>query len=624
MRIVGRNPLEIHLLPRGQSRTVEMRSASFDIAPRRKLSRGSERARVFERVAERIRANDPGGLELWPHRPALGEVDPRGELLASWSWMVPLDRLQVAVTAALWLAVLLLLPLVGQAAIRRWRALESTERWIVALAAAGGLLLRLVVPLRLVMIFMGYRLAAEVAQFTTVPKYGAGSFVLYRAAYALFGPSHHTLVGVNTVLGAVTVPLAALLLPALGARRRSAAIAAGLLAFLPIFVKDHRSESLLVPAVFVLVAGAHLLLRALEEQRRAPLFASLPFFAVAVVTRPELILVAVALPWMFGWIVGGEAPRFLLRASLPAGLLLGLAVVPHLVHVLGVTAEQLARGALPALDLALVYKTVGGLFRENAVASFRYFPIPLTALAVAGAVIGAGRLRRIVLGPTLLGLGWIALYYMDLPPPSIPRLHAPGALLITLAGSASLPLLASRLPWKAHHACALGILIVLASSIPSALCLWAPTNEDTEEWLVHRAIASLPDAPVCFVRLGDKDPPPPSKTHRYFPDYLLRPPHRDDRIYGIEAWFAHGRRECNRPAFFFLGLRCYAIYDENRVARPGRPVLVEACEQLLMRHRLDPVFEEEVPNHGQNTFGYWPEVERFRTGLYRLSPRADY
>ncbi|RMG19960.1 MAG: hypothetical protein D6729_03935, partial [Deltaproteobacteria bacterium] len=515
----GDEEMRIFVAPRGQSRHVRARSASFDIGyAGGRVPPGSARARLFHRVVERIRANDPGRLDLPRLPPALGEVDPQMSLPAQWSWMVPLDRLQVAIAALLWLTVLGLFPLLVHTGYALWRTLTPSAKGLLAAGTVGGALLRLWVPHRLVMIFMGYRAAAEVAQFTTVPKYGAGAFVLHRAAFELFGPSHDVIIATHTALGILSIPLAALLLRGLGAEVKSAGFGALFFAFLPIFVKDHRSESILVPAVFLLLGGSLLWLRSLQERRFRWVFAALPFFVLGAITRPELSVVALALPVALAWMIGAPVHRHPWGPRSPwvlgAAALLGvLLATPHLVHLARAVRQQVDAGALPALTPSLAYKTFTGLVWRNAVTRFETFPVPLTAAALAELFLARGSARRRAGGLLLLGTLWIALYYMDLPRPSIPRLHAPGALLFALAAACAIgrwlaPIRPSK---RSGAAAALAVAGLVLASLPSALHLWAPTNEDTEEALVHQAVDALPSHPVCFVRIGDRDPPPVEK-----------------------------------------------------------------------------------------------------------------
>lgn len=511
---------------------------------------------------------------------------------------------------------------------------ERHAAW--ALLAAGAALRLWIIPSRLVMIFMGYRLAAEVYAFTSVPKYGAATFVLYRAAFAWLGPSHDTIIAVNVACGVLALPL----LVGLVARWRPppgvAGVVAGLLALSPIFLRDHRSESILVPMALWTWASLLLWDRWWERRSRLDLAGSVVLAALAITSRPEMAAVMPALLAVFALPRGADSAawRARLPALAPAALALAALVSPHLWHLARAVGQQHEQGALPGSDgglLTVVAKALRVVFDRNVLWTPSVLPAAVTALLVAGWRWTPAPWRAWARALLVLCVGWMVSFFVDLPPASVPRLGAPLAALACLVAAFGAVAAWQRgeqvrwLPRRGGPRAAVLVGACALTALPTAIALWAPTNEGEEEAFVRDAFALLPADAVCLLRPDATDPPPPRKAHRYVPDYLLRPPHRNDRVLGLTAWRQAPPKEdkvCPGGTFVLLSMHCYVEYlDLASQAKSERrePAEIASCRDFRAAFTLVPVLERTVPHHGDNDFGYYPEdVSSFRLGLYRV------
>jgi hypothetical protein len=647
--------LRLTLFRRGDIARPYRRVGRFDLVHEGRLDGGDARAHaLLDWLCAQIDATDDGRLVLEARAGPAAEGRPASAsrsigLAAQIRLMSGLDRAQVLLSLLLLLVALPFLALAVADALRRLLAQDDRARGWTLAGLGLGVLLRLIAPARLVMIYMGYRMTQTVADFASVPKYGAATFSLYRLSFGLLGPDHATLVAVNTIAGLLSLPLAAGLLRRAQAGGWPTAAATWFLACVPLFIQDHRSESLLVPTTLFLLGALTLWDLALTERRSGALVGAAALAALAITSRPALALITPVALGAWWWARAGSRDLPPGRWLFAAGVGAAAAVIPHLVHLLSATTQQQAAGALPQLTEGLGGRVAYGLLFRNALFDPQFFGPVITALGLAAPLLAAPRQRRLALALLAIAFAWIAPSYVDLPTTSIPRLHAPAALLVSLAAALAIggtePRARRLLGRRARALPVVALLLALASCLPSVPSLWGRTNEDEEARLLDRARAALPDRPACLVRLDERDDPTPGKTHRYTPDYWFAPPHRDDQVLGIRAFEDGQAGACPGGRYFFLGLRCYTRYDGRhaqavqRVVTPGwtldprgvsvsyvrpgmpepdLPPMLRACRRMLEARALEPVFEEEIVNHGDNEFGYYPPVASFKVGLYRI------
>lgn len=542
--------------------------------------------------------------------PALLLLAWQGGLLPLPAALSPLDQWQVGISLGLLSVASAFLGLLARQAWAALQLLELSEKRLVLALLAAGAAVRLLMDTRLTMIFSAYRLTEDIAQFTHINRYGAATAVLYRLAFSLLPTHHETLVDLHRLAGSLTVALVAALLARLGPLRPPVVGATALVALLPLLARNDASESNLGPVLLWLSGGLLLLDYGLTAQRRLPLIGALAWLGLAATGRPEM---AVMVPLAAAAVVlarrGWARGRGLL--ALGGALLLAL-ILPHLLHVTAVLGSQVGpdRGARswPELGAELASR----LLPHHIGLSPEAFPLPLTAFALLSLRHAEGRrLRAVALGLTL---PWVALLLVDLPRTSLPRLEA-GIAVVTCVGAAwgiSLQARASRRP---RLFAALAWAVVALSAIPSSYQLLRRTNEDEAEAVLQRLLLLLPERGACLVAIGFEDPPAGDKVHRSLPTYLLRPPHRQVGLLGLTRWQAE-QRQCPAGAFLLVEHRCYARYRNP----PGAEPLLEVCRAV--RAQATPIQEWSVPNHGNNEYGYYPEIAEFRVGLYRLPEKS--
>jgi hypothetical protein len=497
--------------------------------------------------------------------------------------------------------------LLARTVVAALRSLPRRElTWTLALLLVG-LGLRLLEPTRLVMIYSAYEWTDQVARFTGIGRYGASTTVLYRLLFSLVPPDHEAIVTLHRAAGALTLPVLAALLARCWPPPGAVALFTLLLAALPLFVRDHATESILVPIVLWLSAGLLLLDRALQEQTPGPAAAAAVFFlGLALTGRPEMIAVVPMLAAALVLVRRGLAGW---RWLLGGGALLGLLGLPHLLHIRAQQTEMAAHGALALLDHSYWQTLANRGLSAHIAFHPKLFPTAVTALALLSLRHPAGRkVRLAVLALTLL---WLAVVLVDLPNTSIARLQAPLAMLWTALAAWGLAAeMQRRRPrmWLAG-----GTAAVALTALPTHQHLRLWTNEDQTEHLWRRALPQLPDRGACLVALTARDQPEPGKVQRAVPAYLLRPPHRQLQLVPLDTWLS-AAPPCPSGAFLLVDPRCYASYHRP----PGLPPLLSSCAAAL--ERAEPLDAWTLANLGDNEYGYYGDIQRFQVGLYRLWP----
>jgi hypothetical protein len=529
-----------------------------------------------------------------------------------------LDTAQVAVALLLIGLAMACVPAAYLAVWRWWSRPRDAAAILLLVAIAAAAIARWgVAPLRMATIWVGFKITGEARDLVPLGHYGAGGPTLYHLLFAFFPVDHRVLMAANSVLGVLTVPFAATSAARLANERRVGAVAALLVAFTPMFIRNDNSDANNVPCLFWLLGGLVLWLEYLESGQRRWLVAGVPLLALGAITRPEMpLLVGLVLA---GAAVAVRAPRARWRDPavwIAAAALVGL-MVPHLLHVLNAVAALRARSNLPGIEspLSAVRRV---LTARNAVLRPDLFPI--AALACAAVALVAARGRRVfALGA--LAIAAIAIYYSDTDGANMARVAVPGALLATMLAAIGVVRL-----WDLRHpvvrsALVLGLAVSAGATVPR---LFAATNEETEEWLIRQAERALPQAPLVLVRTQwpdlDRARAKGGVTHLMFPDYLFVPPAREGKLVAVTEWLS--APDWRLPAFFFQGMRCYAAFRRADEPRPRGDDLHPACARMHQDFRLEPVFEEDVPNHGDVWLRYYGDAKTLRVGLYRVSPRG--
>ena len=533
-------------------------------------------------------------------------------------WLRRLRQLQLPVAWLLLAQSPLWLLLAFRRAKRHLAALPRRARLGVLAAVVVAVVVRgALAPLRLVVLYIGYRLTAQELTLQPLPRYGAAVALFHHLLLRAFAPDHLTILRAHAVIGVLMVPLVAALVQACARRPGAAAFAALLWGLVPAFIAHDNSEANTVPLLLWLVSGLLLWLDAIERGGALSLIGSAALLTLAAVGRPEfpLLVPAAVLALTLGC---GRRSRVSVWTALPLVVAAAALAIPHLVHV-GESAALLAvRDSLP-MGRSLLANRIGVLDSS-------LYPFALVPFAAAAVVLpGSRRAAASLLAVATLGM---VLTWVDIDPANILRVQVPGALFYALAvalGMASVARLAHRrLAEPRHRVLVAGgmALILTLSVIPCLRAAFARTTEDEEESFAREALRALPAGDIQLVRLGYGDlqgSQSGSPVHLYFPDYLFAPAGSGRSVRDIADWL---KTPSHPAAYLYLGTRCYTPeHPFSFNTAPDVVPLRDACQEILEHHTSELVVERIVETHGDPTrTGFYGKAigRPMRLALYRL------
>jgi len=513
------------------------------------------------------------------------------------------------------------------------------------LLLAGAILRVFVLPGILVKVRMVYPLVESALTLETIPRYGPTAPVLYHLLFHLMPGDTWTITAAHSLIGSLTLLLIVAFARAWLPAPNASWLLALFVALTPVFLRDSNSESIMVPGLFFLMAGLVLLQEFLEFRRLPPLLASVPFLALAIYLRPEMLIMTML------FVLVLVAPAVFRKEALPylLGLVGGLLLLalPFLLFQRDTVAVEVARGNVSLTSSGYLDMLVTKAWRQGMILIFapRAFPVVLTALALIGLGLGASRResRYATLSLFLIALFWFAVYYVDFNEESMLRLHVPPAILITILAAYGLAQLVARMPSGPMRIALLAgtVAACVASAVPGARKVFFESNSHVDDRVFREVITALPDMAVDLGRRGAPDLPlgalspqdneaPQTRgtapVHLYYPDYLLLPPSRQDRILSISEWAELSVDERQRT-FFYLSTQCYAYRsddwpDDWDVEPDPFRKLHPACRWLLARHHVVPVKLRVEPNLSEYAapFQWYPdELETMTLGLFEVS-----
>ena len=580
----------------------------------------------FRAVTEQVRALERRSLGL-TESPATGpEAVSRAVTLAHRSEREQnVLRLGAVVWAAALLALLALLMLAGRDLWRLAQTHRHGRYWLLSLVTVA-VLTHVLAPSRMVMVYSGYPMVESLVGLEPL-RYGPAANWVYGVPLWTLGADHGVVQVMNRLYGLATLLFLAALASRLAPRRpRLALLVALATVTAPLLWRDHASESVLVGGMLFLVAALYGLSRA---DRPTAWLLAVPCGALAALSRPEMALAAPLLALIVLAAVGRAPLRRHWPGALLAGAALAAVAVPHVLSLEATVGTLSDREALPGL--ARLASSFWSWFwsPDTLTVAADWGPALVLPLVLLGAVFARGQ-RLLVVGFLAVAVAWMTFTRVDLPLVSIPRVHVPPWLLLTLGGALGadvvLTWLDDRAPRWRHAGYAMLAVAWAVSAAWTVPRLYAPTNADAEEALIREALAALPDeGRVCLATVGYDDVPAPGKTHRSFPQYLLRG--RPDGVelshLGAADRFDSGR--CTGGRWALLGMRCYMHLREDAAAGPPPPgdQAITACRDLRRTWLLEPVIERRVPNQGDVAFPMYPDGDALTIGLYRIERRLQ-
>lgn len=532
------------------------------------------------------------------------------------------ESLYLGWTWALLAGSAMALPAAYGVAWRRWRGEPRLARWLLASVVAAAVTRLAIAPHRIATVFLGYRSTMEAIDLPPVAHYGAGSQAFYHLVFDLVGADHTVLMATNAVVGVLTLPLLATAAHALFGGR-AAVIFAWLVALTPLFVRNDTSDANNVPMLWWASGALVLSSAAWQRGSRAAAVGAATLAALATIARPEAIALTGLGGALWWWVHRRPESQGDAIARVAAACVAVVPIVLHLAHVGRLAVPLTARGGLADAGDVL-HHAVGALLHFNLLWSPRIYPFALV-LAAGWAVTRRGPGRRRRWG--LLGFAVAAqlAYAVDIGLANMARVLVPAGLALTALAADGLVGLAGR--WRRPAARMVALAIVGATAAPSALLLWAPTNEQAEEDLLAVALPLLPAEPFTLLRIGYEDQRADGidagyeKTHHHFPDYRIRKASPAGEVAAITTWLA--RPDRSRRTFAWLGVRCHARYRPGEATTPPAELEHPSCAALRAREPLRPLFERRVPNRGDVWLPYYPASQELLIGLYELKgPRA--
>ena len=563
--------------------------------------------------------------------------------LAPWltSWMWALSFILVLISVFIMVRV-------GRRILAAWRDLESGGiRFALATALFSGAILRIFCPHRLVQVFHGYTLTQYASELGTIPPYGPGTFALYHLPMRMFGVDHLWLWIINTTVGILTLGVLAFCVYRLfggGEQTRGgeavppgpspgliAAVFVWILAIHPMFVKDHVSESILIPTLFWWTLGWACWQSYRIKGRAVDLFACGAMLALAALSRPL---------WLFGplfvWgldrvaVVGKKRVHFnkpvfwvavvgfaIVLAPLVYHRWLGTAMFPSLLEV--GPGEFLARIAHVSARILL--------FHPEAT------PIVVPILFILGLWRAPKPLKKLIWTVTGIGLVLFILYSYDQPFPSMPRLQVPSHWMFMIVAAVGGAWLWERARSRlvSHTRIWFGIAAVVAISSVAATYPhhWRVRSYDVEERFFRAHLPGLKTlAPKggVFVRIGQEDQPR-DWVSRAYPEYLLP---GDWQVFDLAPFMSEAEKGVGdlwkRPVIYLRSTRCYAqLVDDvqhlKRWAHLKRQPAHPACRAFEDSFQLNPLVGPELNQVGNaENYLHYPEDGLYSLALYRVEP----
>ncbi len=540
----------------------------------------------------------------------------------------------------------LLLALLPLACGHALRGLDRRTLLYAGAAVVAAFVVRALAPHLMVMVYFGYQHVGEATDLAHLPRYGPGATMLWWLLFQATPPDHAAVQWLHAALGSLTAGFCVAYVRTVAGGVVAPLAAGALLAFAPIFVRDHGSESMGVPAMFAFSAGALVLartLRALEGagllvDRGSPAEPARPGEEAAIIRSPGRVpLAAPMLSFTLLFSYGALCRPDLALAAVPLAVGLALAAAPA--RVVGRLVRRawpfLLAGLVVAVPLALslylratVDRELGNLPRidsfseqarkllvETALVDWRAFPVAVWGLLLVGSFFaGTGRRAQWLAAMAMLSMLPTLVDFNEV---SVLRLHAPAGVFLVMAAGLALGALERR-GRGARLAAAVLAAGALASAWPSREPLFRERNPDQEEALQREALRALAkEAPkgAVLARLAYPDLTI-RDVHLAFPDYLFTTQGLDVRNVA-EASGLVGQR----PVYFLRSLRCYLWPGWDQEQPKG--VLHDACARVCREHRCRPLFERDLPNRGDwSYFDGYGSAPTLRVGLYEVTPAA--
>jgi hypothetical protein len=443
------------------------------------------------------------------------------------------------------------------------------------------------------------------------PVYGDTGPALFQLAGRLTGhpDDARVIFTTNALLASLAIPAAALFdLAVMGSWPR-ALCAAALLGVLPHHLRFSASEVLFVQAVTFGLWTLALFALYVRTRHLAHALAAVLALALAMQTRPEMLLFPAAL---VGLVVLTEPRSW--RVLFHRNTWIALLVLTALLAPRFLELQQVAHGssqAAPALPELRRY-TSSLVVLDQAITPSIYL-----------AIIAAGLLATLAVKPGYAlwsiavygGFTLFSLSLFDNPPYNVRSQLLPTSFLaVAGAGIASVWMALWNRRRDLGAAVGAGALVLFSVVIvvQSRPFVTALADQQLEWQFLERAVPQLPDSAtlLAVVEVG-------GRNLDAFPDFLLRRANKQYRLVDLREAI-DGSAPWPEPAhdlLFYRGMFCYFAFPDQ----PPPVPMTDICAAVLDRYQAEPVVVEDLDTVGYSAMSY--AEPPYRIGFYRLSAR---
>lgn len=486
--------------------------------------------------------------------------------------------------------------------------MNQREKRLLALVITAAAAARLLAPTRLVMAFSGYAIIDQAVTLTPY-KYGAAGPVFYNVIFKLIQPSTEAFLRINSAVGALTVIASAFFAGKLFKERYSALMAAILIGLSPFFIRDHNSESNIVPAALFLLAGLTLFMQALDENNLFFAFMSVCVLVFAAMFREWFALLIPVILLLLYWskdLSGNlKAPR-LLRITVGLYLILIAAHAVYLYYFYAAAFDGMSLISAAPGCLAAFFD-----HKRNLLFDPRNTPAIYSILIMLAFFASDRRRKKAVAAVFTAGVLFFAVNQIDEPSSSRSQLQAPYLLFVSLVAALGCASLFTSIQKK--YIAALILILGALSFFPPAFVLFEKNNADYENEMIAAGYALLPKNAV-LIRPGLGDEGWRKGIFYSYPDYELKRKRPDAKTETIGNYEAAKRAYEGRPKVFYLGMRCYA----GLKGHPNETLngMLPACASFMASNKLKPLLIKEFPNRFDGEFFHYPQSETIKLGYY--------
>lgn len=638
--------ISVHLEKRDDAKNTFSKTASFNIFYKSEtpLEQDFQQniADLMLALTELIKANDKGQYNFSPaitvkekdhgYFSSWGKIPVDHEIKISRQAYWYVDILERVIAIALFLASLIgiffLAPLLS-AKINRLT--KKQKLWFVALLF-GSLFIHLIVPHRLVMTYSGYGIMDQAMTFAKLKKYGAGTPFFYHFFYLFLPNTDKVYLWINTIAGWLTLVIASIWFAGYMKNTKLIFALLFLMAIDPIVLKDHNSESNFIPTLFFFFVALNWLeIYKVSRDKKSLLF-SLVSFLFVIYSRPFFIIF-VPLIVLIEQLTSETklVTRKTLKQIATAILIACVVVLPHIVFLIVSYYLEMDTGHSEGFSRvfdAAIYKFFSD---ENVFVRFDMTPFMFIFLWSFSLLHLKKREKLKLISLFLLSFAMFCLYFIDSPPPSLPRLQMVPHYFFCMISAYGLVNIQKVIASRKNNPLFLSMVpaVILLSVYPATTFLWTPINDWEEDKALRESVLLIPETAKVLGRLAEKDEPHTFGIFRNYPDYLFKRKIPELKVLNLtnmlKALEQEDKQDIAAGYYVYLGTRCYALILDHETGRDFNGNVVDenylhpGCKEIRDKFVLKPIYEIMAINHEmKSSFVWYTPNPKIKLGLYEI------